>query len=285
MEKNTYSALPTKTNTRTDAKNKIAEARAYTLHYLNQKSGIKGIIYKHSNLSKGDYNYSDSYKDLEAAAYLIVYEAAIKYVNGSSKSGEKYKDNFDFCKFAGNCLNFGLKKYLYNLNTKRLNGSLPDSDNIRKLYFQLPKNKKEKENQNQSINLDRYKKLSETIGLDSKKIEEIDKTLTTYTISGDKEISEENSETLFDVLPNKEASIEDLAINKDLKKHIKKLKNKILETFSTRDKEIVTQVKFLENKSITQLAKKYNLSSERVRQIAEDKFFIMVNKIKKNLEF
>ena len=86
-------------------------------------------------------------------------------------------------------------------------------------------------------------------------------------------------------MPNKEASIEDLAINKDLKKHVKKLKNKILETFSTRDKEIVTQVKFLENKSISQLAKKYNLSSERVRQIAEDKFFIMVNKIKKNLEF
>lgn len=285
MEKNTYGALPTKTKTQTEAEKRSAEARAYTLHYLDQGSGIKGIIYKHSSFSKGDYSYCDAYKDLEAAAYLIVHEAAIKYVNGSSKSGRKYRDNFDFCKFAGNYLKFGLKKYLYNLNTKRLNGSLPDSDNVRKLYFQLPKNKNEKENQNQSITFDKYKKLSESIGIESKKIEEIDKTLTTYSISGNKELNEENSETLFDILPDEEKSVEEQTINKDLKIYIKKLKNKILGTFSIRDKEIVTQVKLLENKSISQLAKKYNLSSERVRQIAEEKFLLMVNKMKKNLDY
>lgn len=285
MSRKNTGALPTIKKNELIANDKFALARAYTEHYVKQNSGIKAIVYKHSYLSKGDYSYSDACKDLEAAAYLIVHEAAIKYVNGSSRSGKKYKDNFDFCKFAGNCLKFGLKRYIYNLNTKRLNGSLPDSDSVRKLYFQLPKNKKEKENQNQSLNLDKYKKLSETIGLETKKIEEIDKTLTTYTISGDKEISDENSETLFDILPDKETSIEDQTINKDLKKHVKKLKNTILETFNPRDKEIVTQVKLLENKSISQLAKKYNLSSERVRQISEDKFLFMVNKIKKNLEF
>ena len=56
---------------------------------------------------------------------------------------------------------------------------------------------------------------------------------------------------------------------------INRFKNTILETFNPRDKEIVTQVKLLENKSISQLAKKYNLSSERVRQISEDKFLFM----------
>ena len=121
--------------------------------------------------------------------------------------------------------------------------------------------------------------------MESKKIEEIDKTLTTFTISGDKEISDENSETLFDILPDEKISIEDQTINKDLKKRVKKLKNNILGTFSIRDKEIVTQVKLLENKSINQLAKKYDLSSERVRQIAERKFLYMVNKIKENLEY
>ena len=125
MDKNITGALPTQIKTQKNAETCSAKARAYTLHYLNQNSGIKGIIYKHSNFSKGDYNYCDSYKDLEAAAYLLVHEAATKYVNGSSKSGEKYKDNFDFCKFAGNYLKFGLKKYLYNLNTKRLNELYP----------------------------------------------------------------------------------------------------------------------------------------------------------------
>ena len=86
-------------------------------------------------------------------------------------------------------------------------------------------------------------------------------------------------------MPDKEKSIEEQTINKDLKKHIKKIKNNILGTFSPRDKEIVTQVKLLENKNIIQLAKKYNLSSERVRQIAENKFLFIINKIKKNLEY
>ena len=162
---------------------------------------------------------------------------------------------------------------------------MPDSDNIRKLYFQLPKNKKENENQNQSINFDKYKKLSKSIGMESKKIEEIDKTLTTFTISGNKELGEDNSESLFDTLPDEGKSLEDKTIDKNLRTHVKKLKNDILRTFSIRDKEIVTQVKLLENKSINQLAKKYDLSSERVRQIAERKFLYMVNKIKENLEY
>ena len=294
MEKNITGALPTDKNAKLNDTDKTVSINAYTKHYLEHKiSDIPGakiksevkvidtIINKHKKFHKGDYNYNDADEDLKAAAYLIVHETAIRYVNGKSKKGEKYKDNFDFCKFASENLKFGLKKYLYNLNTKRLNGSLPDSDNVRKLYFQLPKIKKQKD----SIVHDDYSKLSQSIGLEPKKIKEIDRTLTNYTISGDKELSDENSETLLNTIPDKQISLEENAIKVNLKQKIKELKINILSTFNLRDREIVRQIKFLENRNINKLAKKHNLSSERVRQIAEDKYLLIVNKIKKNLEY
>ena len=295
MEKNITGALPTDKNAKLNDTDKTVLANAYTKHYLEHKiSDIPGakiksdvkvidsIINKHKKFHKGDYNYNDADEDLKAAAYLIVHETAIKYVNGKSKKGEKYKDNFDFCKFASENLKFGLKKYLYNLNTKRLNGSLPDSDNVRKLYFQLPKVKKQEKD---LIDHNDYSKLSQSIGLDPKKIEEINKTLTNYTISGDKELSNENSETLLNTIQDKKISLEENAITKDLTQKIKELKINILSTFDLRDREIVSQIKFSEKRNINQLAKKHNLSSERVRQIAENKYLIIVNKIKKNLEY
>tara|TARA_E500000178_G_scaffold257188_1_gene253721 strand:+ start:4347 stop:5234 length:888 start_codon:yes stop_codon:yes gene_type:complete len=295
MEKNITGALPTDKNAKLNDTDKTVSINAYTKHYLEHKiSDIPGarknsdvkvidsIINKHKKFHKGDYNYNDADEDLKAAAYLIVHEAAIKYVNGKSKKGKKYKDNFDFCKFASENLKFGLKKYLYNLNTKRLNGSLPDSDNVRKLYFQLPKIKKQ---QKDFIVHDDYSKLSQSIGLEPKKIKEIDRTLTNYTISGDKELSDENSETLLNTIPDKQISLEENAIKVNLKQKIKELKINILSTFNLRDREIVRQIKFLENRNINKLAKKHNLSSERVRQIAEDKYLLIVNKIKKNLEY
>ena len=296
MTKKNTGALPTADiNAKLNDTDKTVLAKAYTEHYLSHKiSDIPGakiktdvkvidsIINKHKKFHKGDYNYNDADEDLKAAAYLIVHETAIKFINGKSKKGEKYKDNFDFCKFASENLKFGLKKYLYNLNTKRLNGSLPDSDNVRKLYFQLPKIKKQ---QKDPIDRIGYNKLSQSIGLEPNKIEEIDKTLTNYTISGDKELSAENSGTLLNTIPDKKISLEENAIAKDMTQKIKELKNNILNTFDSRDREIVSQIKFLEKRNITQLAKRHNLSSERVRQIAEDKYFLIVKEIKKNLEF
>ena len=174
MEKNITGALPTDKNTELNNTDKTVLVNAYTKHYLEHKiSDIPGaaerarkkgyklkphlkvidkIINDHKIFNKGDYTYNDADEDLKAAAYLIVHEAAIKYVNGTERrgknKGKKIKDTFDFCKFASENLKFGLKRYLYNLNTKRLSGSLPDSDNIRKLYFQLPKIKKQQKNPN-----------------------------------------------------------------------------------------------------------------------------------------
>tara|TARA_B100001559_G_C16382420_1_gene567226 strand:+ start:79 stop:939 length:861 start_codon:yes stop_codon:yes gene_type:complete len=286
MTKENTGALPTEKKTGLLTRDKHALAVAYTKHYLNSNSGIKAIVYRHSHFSKGDYNYSDANKDLEAAAYLIVYEAAIKYVCGTSKlTKEKYIDNFDFCKFAGNYLKYGLKKYLYNLNTKRLSGSLPDSDKIRKLYFKLPKIKKEQKNPDKPINFSGYNKLSKIIGVDSNEIKEVDRALTNYTISGDKELGDENSETLLSSYPDACVSLEDDVIKQNLEKKVQSVKIRIMKTFSLRDREIVREVKFQDKKDIPQLAKKHNLSPERIRQIAEEKYIFIVNKLKKNLEF
>ena len=66
---------------------------------------------------------------------------------------------------------------------------------------------------------------------------------------------------------------------------LRRFKKHIFFRINLRDREIVSQIKFLEKRNINQLAKKHNLSSERVRQIAEDKYVLIVNKIKKNLEY
>ena len=292
MENNITGALPTKKTTKTQAV-KTAQAKAYTEHYLSHKiSDIPGskiksntkvidsIINRHKNFHKGDYNYNDSNDDLTAAAYLIVHETAIKYVNS-----DKYQNNFDFCKFASENLKFGLKNYIYKLNTKRLNGSLPDSDSVRKLYYQLPKEKKKQNNNKDKIDNKGYTKLSETTGIDLETVKTVDKTLTSYTKSGDQKLGEDGAQTIFSTIPDTKTSIEDSIINSNLISKIKKIKDEYTKTFSARDKDIVCSLKFLENKNISQLSKIYNLSGERVRQIAENKYKLIQEEIKKNLEF
>ena len=292
MELNITGALPTDKTTKTQAV-KTAQAKAYTEHYLSHKiSDIPGsktksnttvidsIINRHKNFHKGDYNYNDSNDDLTAAAYLIVHETAIKYVHS-----DKYQNKFDFCKFASESLKFGLKNYIYKLNTKRLNGSLPDSDCVRKLYYQLPKAKNKQNNNKDKIDNKEYIKLSETTGINLETIKSVDKTLTNYTKSGDQTLGADNTQTVFSIIPDTKITTEEQVINLDLIEKVKKIKNEFIKTFSKRDYDIVSSLKFLENKNISQLSKIYNLSGERVRQIAEGKYKLIQEEIKKNLEF
>ena len=288
MNTNITGALPTENIKKA---NNASNAQLFTKHYLEHKisdipgsknqSNIKvidSIIYSFKNFYKGDYNYNDSNDDLKAAAYLIVHETAIKYVNS-----DKYKNKFDFCIFASENLKFGLKKYIYNLNTKRLNGSLPDSDTVRKLYYQLPKTKKNQNPNDNKINNKNYKKLSDATGIETQKIKDIDETLTSVTISGDKTIGE-GFTTIFSTIPDRTSSTEEQIIKSDLLEKIKKIKNKFISSLSSRDEDIVSSLKCSENKSISQLSKIYNLSGERVRQISEEKYKLIQNIIKKDLE-
>ena len=291
MTTNITGALPT-ANIKIKEANKARAAQAYTKHYLDHKisdipgskikSNIKvidSIINRHKNFHKGDYNYSDVNEDLKAAAYLIVHETSVKYVNSN-----KYKNNFNFCKFASENLKYGLKNYIYKLNTKRLNGSLPDSDSVRKLYYQLPKTKKKQKNSDNKINNENYKKLSEDTGIETQTIKDIDNTLTSYTVPGDKKINEDGLNTIFNTIPDTAKSIEKNIIDNDLIKKVKNIKNTFLNNLSLRDKDIVSSLKFSENKTILELSAQYKLSGERVRQISEEKYKLIQKIIKKDLE-
>jgi len=291
MTINITGALPT-ANIKIKEANKARAAQAYTKHYLDHKisdipgskikSNIKvidSIINRHKNFHKGDYNYSDVNEDLKAAAYLIVHETSVKYVNSN-----KYKNNFNFCKFASENLKYGLKNYIYKLNTKRLNGSLPDSDSVRKLYYQLPKTKKKQKNSDNKINNENYKKLSEDTGIETQTIKDIDNTLTSYTVPGDKKINEDGLNTIFNTIPDTAKSIEKNIIDNDLIKKVKNIKNTFLNNLSLRDKDIVSSLKFSENKTILELSAQYKLSGERVRQISEEKYKLIQKIIKKDLE-
>tara|TARA_A100001015_G_scaffold287311_1_gene356956 strand:+ start:1382 stop:2269 length:888 start_codon:yes stop_codon:yes gene_type:complete len=289
LRKNT-GALPAKTK-KTYSFKEIAEAKKLTNHYLNHKKSdtdgwhdlnnkkkrdgrvIDGIIHCHSTYYTGDYNYSDKYQDLVGQAYLIVHEAALDYV----KRTEEFHSNFAFCKFASNKLKWGLKKYIYELNTKRLNGSLPDSDYVRKLYYKLPKEKK-----SSSI-----EKISNDLNLDVNIVKKIDNTFRQTTISGDMPLKDNNEpiqKSIFETLSDENQDIEQKIIDKDLNHKSKKIIQKFLKKTPLRDKEIFTSIKLEESKNTKELAKKYKISSERVRQIAEEKFEEIKRYLKNNLE-
>ena len=64
--------------------------------------------------------------------------------------------------------------------------------------------------------------------------------------------------------------------------------NKLIQSFlkeiSPRDKEIFTTIKLKEEKNTKQLSRKYNVSGERIRQIAEEKYKEIKRYLKNNLE-
>ena len=282
------SELPAKRKKTYDEKT-IAKAQCLTIHYLNHKISntpkkfkrdgnvIDAIINKHSVYHTGDYNYCDKYQDLKATAYLIVHEAALKYAEKFADKEEKANE-FPFCKFASKNLNWGLKRYVYDLNTKRLNGTLPDSDYVRKLFYQLPKEKIKNQKK------DNYNKLSKTLGVSKETVEHVDSALTNYTMSGNKQLGDENSETLFDVIEDKGNVLDEIIIQKDLISKQRKLINEVLNNVSHRDREIFYSIKLNENNNYKELSSKYSISYERVRQISEKIFELVKNYIKKNLE-
>lgn len=300
MKTNNAGALPTEEKQKTE-EDKASLAQKYTKHYLSHKlSDIPGsrsksnttvfdrIVNNHHKFHKGDYH--DYNKDLKQAAYLIVHQSAIQYIKNN-----KYSSKFDFCVFVSVNLKFKLKNYIYNLNLKRLGGSLPDSQEARKLYYILPKSKnyrtnlskgiKGREVRNNFISNDGYKKLSSDTGININKIKESDLALTNYTISGDKKLGVFSKGCIFDLIPEDNSSLEDKYAHKELLKKINKIKKEFLNTLSLRDRNILSSIKFEENKSIPDLSKKYGLSYERIRQISIDKYKELVNKLKKNLEY
>ena len=310
--------LPTE---KTDGNNKTSSTRRLELfnHYLShrgtdipdarQKSTNRPVI--ESIIQKFGRQYiserfieegSTILQDLRQVAHLKVWEATDKYINGTDYKNNfsEYKSRFDFCIFASNYLKFQLRLYLRKLNRDRVYGSLPDSDPIRKLYTELPKYKKNNPEKSQ-LTFDDYKKISLDNSIKLSLVIDVDRYLTSNTISGDQEIKEDGYDTKskWELLESQNANffvsnenkcLSESLCNEQRLKIFNLIKNNFLKTLSDKEKEIFIEIKLnnSENFKLKDLGKKYKLSSERVRQISEKifkDFKILILKNKKYLSF
>ena len=246
----------------------------------------------------------DSLEDIRSVAHLAVWEATDKYLWGTNKKIDnkkihvEYKEKYDFCIFASQQVKFKLRTHLRLLNTNRICGKLPDSDSVRNAYSKLPKLKLEKK----SLSQKDFKKIANENNIELDVVKLVDNFITTKTNSGDEEIRneyEESNGNRWDKLESEESgclkSQEDIEKQVDdisLVEEFNKIKINFLNNISSRDKEILNHTKFKElnnfkELTLSQLGKKFIISSERVRQIAEtqfDEFSKIIIKNKKNLE-
>ena len=315
--------LPTNTN------NLDADAIKHQLfhHYLNHKVSdipdnkiksdktvLECIVssfnkeYKPETYSRKSHLNSkvsdDSLEDIRSVAHLAVWEATQKYLWGIDKKINnkkihiEYKEKYDFCVFASQQVKFKLRTHLRLLNTNRICGKLPDSDDVRNAYSKLPKIKLE----NQSLSQKDFKKIADENNINLDVVKLVDDFITTKTNSGDEEIKNEYNEDNGNRWEKLETEKNEyLKSHQDLDKQIDnillverftKIKLNFLNSISTRDKEIINHTKFkelnnLKELTLSQLGKKFNISSERVRQIAEtqfNEFQKIIKKNKKNLE-
>ena len=306
-------ALPT--NTITD-QNKIDRDQQLRLfnHYLahrgidipngNKKSSpqlvIKSIVNKFVDSYTGNNSY-DFFDDLLSEAKIIVWSATEKYLFGITKNKEKdgkkvkikinYKEKWDFCQFASEQVKYGLRTHLYQLNINRPYGKLPDSDSIRKLYYILPKFKFD----NPSLDREsRYIEISKKYNIDIKTIKLVDGFIIQKTTSFDAPINSEDKDELSQIIPDDDSvdsenagpALRDIN-NQEAYNKFKELTQTFLKNLPSREREILERTRIKEDSSFIELSKKFNISAERVRQIAEsnfEKFKLFIIKHKKDLE-
>ncbi len=239
---------------------------------------------------------NDTLNDLRQVAHIVIWEATHKYIWESNKKNINYKDRFDFCIFASNYLKFQLRLHLRKINRDRIYGTLPDSDPVRKLYTILPKYKKNNPHK-QYLTANDYKKISLENKIDIKIVKEVDKYFTSKTISGDKPINSDDVDknNMWDILQsdNEESFLSSQDIEEELdtsfkNKKLKSITLDFLKKLSKRDCEIFNEVKLKESENVKlkDLSIKFNISSERVRQISEKIFKdyeILLKKNKKHL--
>ena len=301
-----FGALPTALTT---DKNLKAKARLELFnHYLSHKVNsertvLENIIISFNNKyrperysirqSENSKIVDDSLEDIRSTAHLIVWEATEKYLWGiNSKTNFQHKEKFDFCVFASNQLKFKLKTHLRLLNTNRICGKLPDSDSTRRVYSKIPEFKFNKK----FLSENDYKSISKETDIEINEVKLIDKFVNIKTESGDEEINnqenDKDNENKWDLTPSNENIEENVNKNFNIEK-FNKIKNNFLETLPLREKEILNCTKLSElddneELSLSKLGKKYNISSERVRQISEKRFAELKKiliKNKKDFEF
>ena len=235
---------------------------------------------------------------------LSVEQAFATYDLGHGFSGKvkikvNYKENkdgtkkWDFCKFASEQVKYGLRTHLYQLNINRQYGKLPDNDTVRKLYYILPKFKFD----NPLLDREsRYTEISKKYNIDIEDIKLVDKFITQKTTSFDAPINseDEDQDELSQIIPDDESTdqenvgpaLRDIN-NQEAYNKFKGLTQTFLKNLPSRESEILERTKIKEDTSFIKLSKKFNISAERVRQIAEsnfEKFKLFIIKHKKDLE-
>tara|TARA_A100001011_G_scaffold238711_1_gene246697 strand:- start:28 stop:984 length:957 start_codon:yes stop_codon:yes gene_type:complete len=300
MNYNNAGALPTN---KIDGKFEVSNTERLQLftHYLNhrccdipgkkknasKKLVIEAIIENHGRqyiYEKYVDENSDKFQDLRQVAQIKVWEATEKYINGSKYNNKvlEYKSRFNFCVFASNYINYQLRLYLRELNRDRSYGYLPNSDNIRKLYTILPKYKKNNP-QKKQLSIQDYEEISLKNKIKLETVINVDRFFNSRSISGDEKIKINQSDlkNKWEILEIE--NIEDFTKDYDTSKTFiknerlniyKKIIKSYLKPLSEKEKEIFIEIKLKDSERLTlkDLGKKYNISSERVRQISEKLF-------------
>ena len=235
--------------------------------------------------------------DLKAIALETVWLATNKFLNGVKKWNVKgstkdtaikvnYQDNFNFCKFANEQIKFKFRLVIYKDKITSSTTKLPDSDNIRSIFFNLNKWKIET-NLHQKAHLSDtdIKNLSEKYGYEFKDIKLVDSYQSQVVINGDDKLSDDSDAEYWEIIEDKNANTEAYLNNNIIFSKFKKLKKEFLKTLSYRDKYILNEYKFNESCTLKELSIKFNISVEGTRKISERrhedfKKFIINNKKK-----
>lgn len=296
MKKNFAGVLPTLHNS-----NLYPERLDYFNHFINLKCVDffygKALAKLHDQGKKVIDNTIDKYwsiikensnslqrDDLKIVALETVWEATEKYIAGGEKWNVKgssknnpikinYNKNFSFCTFANEQIKFKFRLVIYK--DKINNGAirLPDSDNIRKIYFNLNKWKNEINlKQTNSLEDNDITKISKKYKQKFEDIKNIENFQSQVILNGDELLSEDSNNNYWDIIEDKEKDTEKNINNEQLFNKYKLLQKKFLLKLSRRDRIILLGIKLSDKYTLKDLSIKFDISIEAVRKISEKKF-------------
>jgi len=248
-----------------------------------EKKVIDNTIDKYWSVIKENTN-SLQRDDLKIVALETAWEATDKYIAGGEKWNVKgcsknnpikinYSKNFSFCTFANEQIKFKFRLAIYK--DKINNGAirLPDSDNIRKIYFNLSRWKNEINlEQKNSLDDNDITKLSKKYHQKFEDIKKIESFQSQVILNGDEIIAENSNNSFWDIIEDKKNNTERTINNEQIFKKYKLLQKKFLLQLNKRDRIILLGIKLNEKYTLKQLSLKFNISIEAVRKIAEKRF-------------
>ena len=296
MKKTYAGALPTLHNS-----NLYPERLDYFNHFINlkcvdffygkaleklkdhEKKVIDNTIDRYWSVIKENTN-SLQRDDLKIVALETAWEATEKYIAGGEKWNVKgktknnpikinYSKNFSFCTFANEQIKFKFRLVIYKDKINNSAIRLPDSDNVRKIYFNLNKWKNEINlEQKNSLDDNDIEKISKKYNQKFEDIKKIENFQSQTILNGDELITGDSNNNYWDIIEDKEKNTEKNINNEQIFKKYKILQKKFLLQLSRRDRIILLGIKLNEKYTLRELSQKFNISIEAVRKIAEKRF-------------